>query len=192
MRRYKMNKEFEIYLSEEEIKNTINTLDKNQKYIILGGNLLSIDNIMSCFEVEEETNSKSLMNVGKCYFKFSYNDEIIKKLVNVNTIFEQNLVYGFLQKSNYMDYDQLEILVKKVEELVKNGENVTDGSLNNNLYNEALIFVTSGINNNECKNVKDDFESKFKIYKEKQIKINENIIKLMNDLHDKLISIKVK
>ena len=28
-----MNKEFEIYLSEDEIKKTINTLDKNQKYI---------------------------------------------------------------------------------------------------------------------------------------------------------------
>ena len=68
-----MNKEFEIYLSEDEIKKTIDTLDKNQKYIVLGGNLLSINNIMTCFEVEEETNSKSLLNIGKCYFKFSYN-----------------------------------------------------------------------------------------------------------------------
>lgn len=187
-----MNKEYEIYLSEDEIKKTIDTLDKNQKYIVLGGNLLSIDNIMSCFEVEEETNSKSLLNIGKCYFKFSYNDEIIKALFSVNTNFEQNLVYGFLLKSNYMDHDQLEALVQKVEDIVKDGDNISDISLNNNLYNEALIFVTSGINNNECKNVKDDFESKFKIYREKQIQNNENIIKLMNDLHDKLISIKVK
>ena len=91
-----------------------------------------------------------------------------------------------------MDHDQLEALVQKVEDIVKDGDNISDISLNNNLYNEALIFVTSGINNNECKNVKDDFESKFKIYREKQIQNNENIIKLMNDLHDKLISIKVK
>ena len=120
------------------------------------------------------------------------NDEIIKALFSVNTNFEQNLVYGFLLKSNYMDHDQLEALVQKVEDIVKDGENISDISLNNNLYNEALIFVTSGINNNECKSVKDDFESKFKIYREKQIQNNENIIKLMNDLHNKLISIKVK
>ena len=90
-----------------------------------------------------------------------------------------------------MDDSQLTTLVKKVYDLRKSDE-VNLKSLDDILYNEALIFVTSAINNNECKNVRDDFESKYKIFNEKQIEINLNREVLVKNLFEKLIRVKVK
>lgn len=186
-----MDQEITIYLNEETIKAALNGMEKNNKFLLLNGNLFSIENIVTCFNVDTKFSNNIFTMVPFYYFKFSYNDSTIKKLINVKVICEDDTVYGFLKTSNYMDNEQLNLLVNKVEKFVEDENNVQVDSLNNNLYNEALIFVTSGINNSECKNVKDDFESKFKCFYEKQKETNDNLKILITKLYNNLINIKI-
>jgi hypothetical protein len=182
--------ELVIYLDRESLIDSLKKLEENEKYLILGSNLFSIENIVSCFEIIND-NSPTLFDEPRyCYFRFSYNDDIVKQMINVKVLFEGESVYDFLKTSTYMDENQLENLVKKVYELAEEDTNLK--SLDGILYNEALIFITSAINNNECKNVKDDFESKYEIFKEKQLEINLNKKSLVKDLFEKIIQIKVK
>lgn len=186
-----VDNEIEICLNESFLNNAIKQLERNEKYLILGSNLFSVENIISCFEIVNDENLSSFEDPKYCYFRFSYNDGIVKQMFKVKVIFEGEGVYSFLKTSTFMDESQLTTLVKKVYDLGKSDE-VNLKALDDILYNEALIFVTSAINNNECKNVRDDFESKYKIFNEKQIEINLNRETLVKNLFEKLIQIKVK
>ena len=89
-----------------------------------------------------------------------------------------------------MDYDQFCSLVQKVYSMVDNVKEYNLGSISNDLYNEALIFVTSGINKEECKAIKDDFESKYEAFVKKQDEKNAEIRNEMKKLYMTLIETK--
>ena len=144
----------------------------------------------------EKHYSDSLKYLGACYFKISYNDGNVKNVFTVECDLKNTTAYGFLKNTPFMDDDQLEILVEKIH---NNVFNVVDSSkeyniesISNDLYNEALIFVTSGINKEECKSIKNDFETKFENYITVQNCENDKIICMMEDLYNKIIEIKTK
>ena len=89
-----------------------------------------------------------------------------------------------------MDYDQFCSIVKKVYSMVDNVKEYNLWSISNDLYNEALIFVTSGINKEECKAIKDDFESKYEAFVKKQDEKNAEIRNEMKKLYMTLIETK--
>ena len=62
--------------------------------------------------------------------------------------------------------------------------------INKSDHNEALIFVTSGINKEECKAIKDDFESKYEAFVKKQDEKNAEIRNEMKKLYMTLIETK--
>lgn len=186
-----MENEKNLVLDIDDIKNALNLLKKSQtkKFINLGGNIFSVDHILTCFNVDKfiKNHFESFDNY---FFKFSYDDGNVKSIFNVICNLEDDTSYGFLKTSTFMDYDQLCMLVSKVIETVSKSGEFNIGSLSNDLYNEALIFVTSGINKEECKQIKDDFESKFKIYQEKQNEKNKEIKLYIKKLYDEIIKLK--
>lgn len=188
-----MNDNFtNIYLTNDQVGDAIKSLKKNNKFLILNGNLFTIENISSCFSVNVvEKNEKSFDTVeSHIYFKFSYNDGSISKLFNVIIKLEETTLHSFLNTTTFIDKNQIGDLVKKVYSLdLNNTKKLHEYDLD--LYNEALIFITSGLNIDDSKKIKDDFESKFKIYQEKQFEKNKKIIENVKELYSKLIDVKM-
>jgi hypothetical protein len=189
------NNEITIKMTVDNINTAIDNLSVNEKFLNLNKNIFSIDCISTCFDVEKHY-SDSLKYLGACYFKISYNDGNVKNVFTVECDLKNTTSYGFLKNTPFMDDDQLEILVEKIH---NNVFNVVDSSkeyniesISNDLYNEALIFVTSGINKEECKSIKNDFETKFENYITVQNSENDKIICMMEDLYNKIIEIKTK
>jgi hypothetical protein len=156
-----------INMTPATINIAIHELKNNKKYLNLNKNIFSLEFITTCFNVEK-TNLNSIKSPDSCYFKFSYNDKNVQNIFVVSCELKNTTAYGFLKNNIFMDDNQLELLVQKIYNMVDNSKEVNAGSLNNDLYNEALIFVTSGINKEECKSIKDDFETKFEAYENLQ------------------------
>lgn len=181
-----------IILTDEQVAETIESLEKNKKYLVLNENLFTIENIMSCFSVVAVDINSKYFDSGESYvcFKFSYNDGSISKLFNVMVKFEETTVYSFLIQTPFMEMNQISDIIKKIYSFdVNDSKKLFD--YDNDLYNEALIFITSGLNMDDSKKIKDDFESKYKIYKERQLEKNEKILKNVKELYSKLIKIKM-
>ena len=190
-----MENEKNIILNIDDIRNTLLLLknSESKKFINLAGNVFSINHILTCFNVETYV-KHSFEIFDECSFKFSYDDGNVKSIFNVSCYLEDDTSYGFLKTSTFMDYDQLCMLTSKVLDMISKSSHseFNIGSLSNDLYNEALIFVTSGINKEECKQIKDDFESKFKVYQEKQNEKNSEIKMLMKKLYNEITKLKNK
>ena len=184
-----IDKEVVLELNIDDVKNALYYLKKNDKYLNLNGNVFSIDNITTCFNIEEYT-SDCFERGSEHYFRFSYNDGNIKQVFKVMCKLNDDTSYGFLKNSTFMDYDQFCSLVQKVYSMVDNVKEYNLGSISNDLYNEALIFVTSGINKEECKAIKDDFESKYEAFVKKQDEKNAEISNEMKKLYMTLIETK--
>jgi hypothetical protein len=178
-----------IELTIDDVKFAIDKLIDNEHYINLNKNIFSIDNIKTCFKIEEIKADK-FENLNECFFRFSYNDGNISQVFKVVCKYNDTTSYGFLKTSNFMDLDQLYSLVQKVYNMIDKIKEYNLHSLSNDLYNEALIFVTNGINKEECKSIKDDFESKYEVYLKKQNEKNDQIKEEMNKLYNLLIEIK--
>jgi hypothetical protein len=189
------NNEITIKMSMNDITTALDHLTVNENFLNLNKNVFSVDCIKTCFDVEK-TYSNSLKNLSCCCFKISYNDGNVKNIFTIECDLKNTTSYGFLKNNTFMDDDQLEILVEKIYNnvfnVVDNTKEYDIDSISNDLYNEALIFVTSGINKEECKSIKNDFETKFENYITVQSNENDKIIGMMEDLYNKIIEIKTK
>ncbi len=185
--------EIAINVSIDELKNTIEELENgNGKFLIIGGNLFTIENIQTCLSVKNYT---SWFNKESCVFKFSYDDSNFSNLISVKYNFEDNSVYKFLKTTDYISEAQLNDINAKVMGLMKQtrGQSYSEISARANecMKSEALCIITDKINKDDVRIVTEDFNAKLDAWTRNCNSVNETGVTLMNALYDKLITIKL-
>ena len=181
-----------IYVNQQDINDAIRSIEKtNGEYLIIKGNCILIDSILTIFPIQE---SYELFN---CFsFSFSYNDTVVNDYVEIEYTKEDSSCYSFLKKSELIDEHNLElinqkaldsVLKAKCEYLDKfkdiNNRNEIDKKVDSIVYNEALIYLSNGINKGDKEFVQEDFKSKYEAYKKSQDEKTQETVTLLEKLH---------
>lgn len=191
----KTNKNSEITLntSIDDLKNTIEEIvNGNAIYLSVMSNLFKFKNIETCLRPKEYN---YWFNHRSISFQFSYND-IINNLITVKYNFSNNSMYEFLKETDYINFEQLQMINTKVMRMFKQiNNNMTNDEaekrINDMLYSEALIIITDAINKDDVEAVKSEFESRHEKWLECKNEINEQGVMLINDLYNNILKIKL-
>lgn len=177
----------------EDLESTLEELENgNEKFLSILGNLFLIKNINTCLHVKT---INSWLNQKSIFFKFSYNDENFKNIISIKYNFEDDSVFAFLNESNLIDKDHLNSIFEKAVKTIKQSRHMNvdeaENTISDIIYNEALILLTTSINKEDIENVKSDFEAKYENWKKIKNDINNNGVKFINSIYNKLIKIKL-
>ena len=187
------NNEISLIVTPEEITNAIAELNEgNDKYLFISNNLFNFKNICTCLKVRENSVWSLTRYVS---FKFSYNDKNLNNMITIKIPLVDNSCLSFLKESKFVNDEQINDIMRKVEKNCSQTKINTYNTFNYNdeiVYNEALLIIGKAINESEFEYVKNDFESKFNMWKERQTAINTDRHNLINDLYNKIIKIKLK
>jgi len=186
----------DMYVKHNTIEKAIQSIkDSGGEYVIIGGNCLLIDSILTIFPVEEEWGLFSNYT-----FSFSYNDSVINDNFEISYTKEDSSCYSFLKKSGLIDENNLDLIYQKAVNsvttaeagLVTHGFNLKDQNekIDSIVFNEALIYLSNGINKGDKEFAQEDFKSKYEAYKKTQDEITENTKNLLVQLYNMLVNIR--
>lgn len=178
-----------LYVNYEDIVNAMQSIkDSNGEYVIINGNCLLISSILTLFPVEEEFEM-----YDDYTFSFSYNDSVISELIEINYTKEDSSCYSFLKKSELIDDHNLGLIYRKaLDSMVatKDGTinlKAQDEKIDSIVFNEALIYLSNGINKGDKEFAQEDLKSKYEAYKKSQEETTENTKNLLNQLYNMLV-----
>lgn len=187
-----MSKTLELYLTADELKETLELYNStNSNYISLDGNLFDINKIVTILKPDHV----KLDSHDKITLKFSYNDPSMKSVISVSFIEHDNSVFKFLEISKLISDSQISIIKCKIEELQIPNSNADHTAfkdkINDIAFNEALIFMTNGINDEDCEAVKNDFLSRYENWRSQIEEINTTGINSIFEIYKILYKYKI-
>ena len=186
----------DIFLNKELVEETNNFLKyaKSNGYFVVDGNLLAIDKIVTILKPEVNSSIKNLNKIVET-LSFSYNDKVMPMVVNLKIKYEDPSCLKFVEVGQLLNEVQYEALSDKVEQYInefttRDLKSLAD-TIDNMVLNETILFLTKGINKDDCETTKNEIMSKFEAWKERINNENENIHCLMTSLYGSLINLKL-
>ena len=187
----------EISVNLKDVEDCLESLNSNKKYLIIKDNLFSMDKIITM--KAPLVNDESLFT--NTSFQLSYDDCCNKDVIKISYIHEDDDCVTFVSKCQFISdtecnqlWDRaMEIANEKRKELPFSGGSLllNQKEVDNIFYNEVLVYISSKINENDKSNLKDDFISKFELFKEKKQALTKKTIDTINILYNKIIEIKL-
>ena len=184
-----------IYVTHDDIVRALQSIkDSDGEYVVINGRCLLLDSILTIFPTEEKYH---LYN--NYMFSFSYNDTVISELIEVNYTKEDSSCLSFLKKSELIDEHNLgliyqkaldSILTAKSSDDIENDIKENEKKVDSIVYNEALIYLSNGINKGDKEFAQEDFKSKYEAYKKGQEEETENTKKLLDQLYGMIVNIR--
>ena len=193
-----------INVNEKILRDAIESLKNNNKFFVIDNNLFSIENIDTMLKVKTCNDTYNTGLYDRSAFMFTYNRPFIKneyinciKLVYTH---EEDTCISFVKLCKFISDDEINAILKKSSSISLEKSNFMKGMTklpclredDEIFYNEVLVYISSKINENDKSLTTDDFTSKFELYKEKQQAKNQETIKLMNELYEALLKIKLE
>lgn len=187
----------EILINLNDINESITQIKKNSKYFVIKDNLFSMDKIITLKKPEKKENVYNHTS-----FEFSYNDGCKNDIIKVIYMHEDISCYSFVKTCKIISENEINQIYdnasKIAEEKVVNRINKEilsifdkECDIDNIFYNEVLVYISSKINENDKSDLKDDFISKYEMYKEKKQAIIDETNEAINKLYKKIIDIKL-
>lgn len=186
-----------INVNESILKDAIENLKKNTKFVVINNNLFSIENIDTMINVK--TNEETYLNGlhDETRFLFTYKNSSLKNNV-VKIVFphEDTTCTSFVELCKFISEDEADKILLKADEIASEKcktlhRTPSVRETDEIFYNEVLIYISSKINENDKVGTTDDFTSKFEMYKEKQQEKNDATIALMKEFYDLILKIKL-
>lgn len=181
-----------IYVTHDEIVKAMQSIkDSNGEYLVINGRCILIDSILTIFPTGEKYHL-----YDNYMFSFSYNDTVISELIEINYTKEDSSCYSFLKKSELIDDHNLGLIYRKaLDSMVatKDGAinlKAQDEKIDSIVFNEALIYLSNGINKGDKEFAQEDFKSKYETYKKTQEEETENTKKLLDQLYNMIVNIR--
>lgn len=187
----------EISINLKDVEDCLESLNSNKKYILIKNNLFSMDKIITM--KAPLVNDESIFT--NTSFELSYDDCCNKDVIKISYIHEDDDCVTFVDKCQFISEAErnqiweraVEIANEKRKEMPFSGCSLylNQKEIDNIFYNEVLVYISSKINENDKSNLKDDFISKFELFKEKKQALTKKTIDTINILYNKIIEIKL-
>ena len=187
----------EITVNLKDVEDCVESLNSNKKYLIIKNNFFSMDKIITL--KAPRVNDESLFT--NTSFELSYDDCCNKDVIKIIYMHEDTDCVTFVDtcqlisdsERNQLWDHAMEIANEKRKELPFSGGSLllNKKEVDNIFYNEVLVYISSKINENDKSNLKDDFISKFELFKEKKQAIIKKTTDAINILYNKIIGIKL-
>ena len=184
-----------IYVTHDEIVKAMQSIkDSNGEYLVINGRCILIDSILTIFPTGEKYHL-----YDNYMFSFSYNDTVISELIEINYTKEDSSCFSFLKKSELIDDHNLGLIYQKALDSiisakgtddVENDIKINEDKIDSIVYNEALIYLSNGINKGDKEFAQEDFKSKYETYKKTQEEETENTKKLLDQLYNMIVNIR--
>ena len=186
----------DIYVNLKDLEDCIENLNSNEKFLVIKDNLFSMDKIITMKSPEEDDESP-FINTN---FELSYDDCCKKDVIKISYFHEDDNCITFVKNCQLIseaDCKQiweraLRIVHEKNKEFPKSCTlQIDQKEVDNIFYNEVLVFISSKINENDKSDLKDDFISKYELFKEKKQDLTKKTIDTINILYNKIVMIKL-
>lgn len=182
-----------IVINLDDVNTTLAQLEKNNNYLLIKNNLFSMNKILTLEKTKDDLN----VLFHETSFNFSYNDGCKNDIIYISYMHEETGCISFVKTCKIISENEVNQILEKATKIAleKNNDNhekldISD-DIDNIFYNEVLVYISSKINENDKTNLKDDFISKYEMYKEKKQLIIDNTKTAINNLYDKIINIKL-
>lgn len=179
-----------------DIFDALQNLNKNNKYLLIKNNLFSINRIFTMINIKKQN-----LNLS---FNFSYDN----LNVEINTELINDRCSSFIQNCQLISDEEAKSLLEKASNIYKKKiEDETEdlnidhtlterifraeNEIDNIFYNEVLVYISSKINENDKDSTKDDFISKYNLFKKNVAEKNAELTLKFELLYKNLISIKI-
>lgn len=185
-----------INVNVKDIEDSINNLDKNNKFFVIKGNLFTIDKILTLKAVKDETENIDHVAFDNTYLEFSYADECNNESIRISYDHEDYSCISFVKNCKNISENEISQIMEKSikiasEKFKYTGYLLTKANIDSVFFNEVLVYISSKINENDKSDLKDDFISKYELYKNHQMAKISETKNMLNKLHDMLLNIKV-
>lgn len=180
-----------ILVNLDKINDSIAQIEKNNQYLIINNNLFSMNKIITLKTPEDNLS----LPFRETSFEFSYNDGCKNDIIKVRYFHEKTDCISFVKTCKVISENEVDQIIEKATKIAIEKNNHKDLDLSNDIdnifYNEVLVYISSKINENDKSDLKDDFISKFEMFKEKRETIINNTKEAINNLYSKIIDIKL-
>ena len=181
----------DIFVELNDIEESLKQLETNHKYFIIKDNLFSMDKIVTLKSPNDKTGS--ICTPSK--IEFSYNDGCINEVVNIEYVHENTDCISFVRTCKIISENEIDLIFEKAKNIISErrdkSELIKSDEIDNIFYNEVLVYISSKINETDKSDLKDDFISKYEMYKEKKQTIINNTKEAINNLYYKIINAKL-
>jgi len=152
----------------ESVNSAVKSItDSKGKKIIVSDNLLTISKINTVLKAEKTIGD--FCSNDSIVFGLSYNDDVIKDMIEIHVNLNNVSCYEFLKTGEYVSDAQLETMSCKVHKaigIIEFNESMKD-KYNNLLFNEAICFLISNCPTEDIEKTKTEFIAKYENWKEK-------------------------
>ena len=184
----------EITVKKEDLNIAIDVLaEKNQSYLVIAGNMFSLDKISTLIKPRFE--SSDMMMNRSMIVEFAYADKVMPMAVKLILNFENESCIKFIEESKMLNESQIKDINDKITACFKENYTYDEDKLKSIIdevaLNEAVLVLIQGVNKDDCEDVKNDFISKYETWKSRNSEENIELGKLMNRLYANLLSVKV-
>ena len=165
-----------ICIDENDIKNCINNLEKNKKYLNIQNNLFWMKYILTINNLEYDFDNV-FHNV---YFRFSYDDGVKKENIFLKYYYPETNCYDFLYKNKIFQQNVIDEIKEEAHKFIINYKGIIGHKYEKYIYELALNKA----------NDKNDFIKKYDVYIENSKKVASNVNDMMLELCKKIIETK--
>ena len=180
-----------IVVDLDDINTSLIQLERNKNYLLIKNNLFSMDKILTLEKPKDDLS----VPFHETLFSFSYNDGCKNDIIYVCYMHEETDCISFVKTCKIISENEMNQIIEKATKIAieKNNHKQLDISndIDNIFYNEVLVYISSKINENDKPDLKDDFISKFEMFKEKKQAIIDNTKEAINNLYIKIIETKL-
>lgn len=171
-----MKQKFIRICDKKKLENTI-----TDRVLYIDDNLFTIDRITTILKPEETT---VFIDQKRINIVFSYSDKCLPMVVNVAVDMKDDSALAYVAESKLLNDLQLETIVTKIEECIKE-DNLN--TINELVLTETLNIITQAINKADIESTKNDFLSKFDLWKDRVKKENDELAEAANNFFKDLV-----
>lgn len=181
----------DILVKLNDVEESLKQLETNNKYFIIKDNLFSMDKIVTLKSPNDKIGS--ICTTSK--FEFSYNDGCTNEVISIEYVHENTDCISFVRTCKIISESEIDLIFEKAKNIISErrdkSELIKSDEIDNIFYNEVLVYISSKINETDKSDLKDDFISKYEMYKEKKQTIINNTKEAINNLYCKIINAKL-